>query len=95
MISKRGGKELIQSTEDHKPHYKGEYTRIFTHGGQLYRVSSNKFSQDTEISHAFNYKEFAHLDHQHSLAHDRIFGPWRVKPGGLSVNFNFYRNLFF
>ena len=37
MISKKNGKEVIQSTEDHKPHYKGEYTRIFQHSGQLYR----------------------------------------------------------
>jgi len=89
MISKKNGKEIIQSTIDHKPCWKGEYTRIFHNQGQLYRVSSNKFSQDTEICHAFNYKEFAHLDHMQSQTNDRIYGPWRVKPGGLSVSRTF------
>jgi len=89
MISKKKGREIVQTTDDHKPNSKGEYTRIFSRQGQLYRVSSNKYSHDTEISHAFNYKEFAQIDHMQNQQHDRIFGPWRVKPGGLSVSKTF------
>lgn len=89
MISKKKGREIIQTTNDHKPHTQLEYSRIFPRQGQLYRVSSNKYSHDTEISHALNYKEFAHLDHIQNQQNDRIFGPWRVKPGGLSVSRTF------
>ena len=58
------------------------------------RVSSNKFSQDTEVSHAYSHKEFVEIDRAHNEAHDRIFGPWRVKPGGLSVIFDFSKKRF-
>lgn len=89
IISMKNGKEVLATTYDHKPHYYSELQRIFKNKGELYRVSSNKFSQDTEISYAGNHREFAELDRQHSLCHDRIFGPWRVKPGGLSVSKTF------
>lgn len=89
IISKKNGQEIEATTFDHKPHYFSELQRIFKHKGELYRVSSNKFSQDTEICYAQNHREFTELDRQHTMCHDRIFGPWRVKPGGLSVSKTF------
>lgn len=86
LISMKNGQEIIATTYDHKPHHFSELQRIFKCKGELYRVSSNKFSQDTEICYAQNHREFTELDRQHSMCHDRIFGPWRVKPGGLSVS---------
>jgi len=85
IISKKQGTELQICTYDHKPHFFGEKKRIFENGGLLYRVSSHKMTQETEIYYANNEQEFLHLDPLPERSPNKIFGPWRVKPGGLSV----------
>ena len=85
MMSKNGGKDLQICTYDHKPQFFSEMKRILTKGGQLYRVCSNTATQETEIYYASSEKEFFEIDKFPEQSEDRIFGPWRAKPGGLSV----------
>ena len=86
FVSKSHGKDIQICSYDHKPHFFAEMQRIFKKGGQLYRVSSNKMSGQTEIFYAVNHKEFLSIDRIPEESNERIFGPWRVKPGGLSVS---------
>lgn len=53
----------------------------------LYRVSSNTETNETEIYYANNHQEFMEIDKLEDMnqGRNKIFGPWRVKPGGLSV----------
>lgn len=88
-MSKNNGKEIQICSYDHKPHFFAEIQRIFRKGGQLYRVSSNKITGQTEIFYASNHQEFLQIDKIPEESDERIFGPWRVKPGGLSVNISF------
>lgn len=39
----------------------------------------------SQVYFANNYNQFNELDSQQNVAKNKIFGPWRVKPGGLSV----------
>lgn len=83
------GSELTICTYDHKPQFFGEMQRIFKAGGQLYRVCNNRRSNETEIYNAFSHKDFLKIDRIPEDNGDRIFGPWRIKPGGLSVSRTF------
>lgn len=88
-MSKNRGSELAICTYDHKPHFFGEMQRIFKAGGQLYRVCNNRRSNETEIYNAFTHKDFLKIDRIPEDNGDRLFGPWRIKPGGLSVSRTF------
>jgi hypothetical protein len=85
IISENGGREVKNCTFDHKPQFFGEMQRILKHKGQLYRVCSNMKTQETEIYYANTHQEFLEIDRIPENGKGRIFGPWRVKPGGLSV----------
>lgn len=86
FYSKNRGKELQIASYDHKPHFFSEMQRIFKNNGQLYRVCSNRATGQTEIYYASNHQEFLQIDRIPEEGNERIFGPWRVKPGGLSVS---------
>lgn len=89
IMSKNNGSELMICTYDHKPQFFGEMQRVFKAGGQLYRVCNNRRTNETEIYNAFSHKDFLKVDRIPEESGDRIFGPWRVKPGGLSVSRTF------
>lgn len=73
---------------DHKPQSKAEMERIFQVGASLYRVSTNRLLNKNELFCAINEKEFNKFQKlEKSEGYFRNFGPWRVKPGGLSVSF--------
>ena len=71
--------------------------RILKTGGKLYRYASlirvcnNKVTQETEIYYATNHQDFLQIDRIPEESEDRLFGPWRVKPGGLSVDTSYIR----
>lgn len=52
-------------------------------------VCNNRKTNETEVYNAFSHKEFLKIDRIPEENGDRIFGPWRVKPGGLSVSRTF------
>jgi hypothetical protein len=70
--------------------------RIFKAGASLYRVSANEQLNRNEVFYADSYEDFLEAQHiEETESHFRQFGPWRVKPGGLSVSFNNLKILIF
>lgn len=88
IVSYDKGARVKVCTYDHKPQFFSEQQRVWQNGGVLYRVSSNTESNQTEIYYANNHQEFMDIDKLEESAQNKnkIFGPWRVKPGGLSVS---------
>jgi len=62
--------------------------RVFESGGTLYRVCSNPHKRLTEVFHASSIDEFYNLEKDQFSDTNLILGPWRIKPGGLSVDDN-------
>lgn len=54
-----------------------------------FRVCNNRRINETELYNAFSHKDFTKIDKIPEESGDRIFGPWRIKPGGLSVSRTF------
>ena len=88
IISRKNGQEICLPTNDHKPHLKPEMRRIFNNKGCLYRVSNKRAGMNNEIFLARNELEFDEAQLTLESDFDRQNGPWRVKPGGLSVGFH-------
>lgn len=72
-------------TFDHKPQFFSEMQRIFKNKGQLYRVATNKYTEQNEVFYAVSHQEFLEIEELSEKSAELIFGPWRVRPGGLSV----------
>ena len=58
-------------------------------GGELYRVSSNLRTAETKLYIAKNMAEFQKVEEFEKSSNFCIFGPWRIRPGGLSVSRTF------
>ena len=89
IMSLRSGHEVLDLTIDHKPERESEFERVIESGGELYRISSN--TKTGELKHYFSRSasDVAKVnDYEKSSTH-LIFGPWRIKPGGLSVSKSF------
>lgn len=80
------GKRVEAMSFDHKPGYYNEFARIIREGGQLYRVSSNLKTIENMFYTVTNYSDVLQLDEVEKTNKNLCFGPWRVKPGGLSVS---------
>jgi len=89
IMSKSNGKETVDLTADHKPEVENEFRRVIENGGELYRISSN--TKNGELRHYFaRTANDVTMINQFEKAHQQlIFGPWRIKPGGLSVSRSF------
>ena len=80
------GKRVEPLSFDHKPGYYNEFARVIREGGQLYRVSSNLKTIENMFYTVTNYSDVLQLDEVEKTTKHLCFGPWRVKPGGLSVS---------
>ena len=89
IMSKNGGRETVDLTVDHKPEYESEFQRVIENSGELYRMSSN--TKTGELKHYFARaaSEVAKINDFEKASPRLIFGPWRIKPGGLSVSRSF------
>ena len=89
LISRRGGREAIDLTIDQKPERDIEFARVADNGGDLYRISSNM--KTGELKHYFvkTRNEISSVNELERNSPGLIFGPWRIKPGGLSVSRSF------
>ena len=85
VISKENGKEVIEASLDHKPDKESEFIRILNNGGELYRLSSNKMTGQTQSFFVNTLKQLKKVEDYKNSISGHIFGPWRIKPGGLSV----------
>jgi len=76
VISSGKGKSKKTVTEDHKPNSDKESDRIYKAGGQVYR-SKTPFNINLNMLDKGSKK---------NLFNQRMFGPYRVLPGKLSVS---------
>jgi serine/threonine protein phosphatase PrpC len=89
ILLKKDDRSVQEVTSDHKPDKLSEFSRIVENGGELYKVSSDIELFRNHFHFAKNYKEFkaiAELERQNAKV---VFGPWRIKPGSLSVSRTF------
>ena len=84
--SRNKGQIVEEMSTDHKPGAFSEFTRIITNGGQLYRVSSNLKTIENMFYTVTKYSDVLHIDEVEKTNRNLCFGPWRIKPGGLSVS---------
>lgn len=89
ICSKNGGREVEAMCIDHKPGCFSEFSRIIGNGGQLYRVSSNLKTIENMFYTVTNYSDVLQIDEIEASNKNLCFGPWRIKPGGLSVSRSF------
>lgn len=60
--------------------------RVFKNSGQLYKVGTDKYTEQTEVFYVSNHREFQKIENFAESSDGLVFGPWRVRPGGLSVS---------
>jgi serine/threonine protein phosphatase PrpC len=89
IMSKSNGSETIDLSVDHKPELASEFLRVIENGGELYRISSN--TRNGELRHYFarTANDVSMINQFERANQQLIFGPWRIKPGGLSVSRSF------
>lgn len=89
IFSVGGGARVIEASSDHKPDKISEFHRITRKGGELYKMSLNNKTGQNSLHFVNNYAQLKKINEiQKSMRH-LTFGPWRVKPGGLSVSRSF------
>lgn len=86
ICSKNNGREVEAMCIDHKPGCFSEFSRVINNGGQLYRVSSNLKTIENMFYTVTNYSDVLQIDEIEATSKNLCFGPWRIKPGGLSVS---------
>ena len=89
ISSQNRGKKINPLTTDHKPDLPSEFSRIIQSGGELYCMSSNRKTFDTKFYFIKNKSELKKIDNYKKIALNLNFGPWRIRPGGLSVSRTF------
>lgn len=75
VLGSHRGRVAVQLTNDHKPEADQERTRIFAHGGHIFR--SKKTTEREVLDSAGRSSE---------AVEEIRYGPFRVEPGGLSVS---------
>lgn len=89
VISLKHGTSTIEASSDHKPDKLSEFYRIINNGGELYRMSSNIKTGQNNFYFVKTYAQLKKINELQKIAQNMVFGPWRVKPGGLSVSRTF------
>lgn len=89
IFSHRNGSRVTQASSDHKPDKLSEFSRIIENGGELYKMSSNIKTGQSNMHFVKNYSQLKKINEIQKNSQNMIFGPWRVKPGGLSVSRSF------
>lgn len=89
LCSRSNGTVVEDITYDHKPEATGEFNRVIKNGGELYRMSANQKTGEERYYFVKDYKEVEEINKVEQTTQYIIFGPWRVKPGGLSVSRTF------
>ena len=84
-ISAQNGTQVIEGSIDHKPDKLEEFNRIIDNGGELYRMSSNVKTGQGNCYFVKNFAQVKKIEDLKNSLKTYIFGPWRIKPGGLSV----------
>lgn len=89
LCSRKGGSVVEDITSDHKPEALGEFQRVVKNNGQLYRMSVNQRTGEERYYFVKTLSELEEVNNVEKTQSHIMFGPWRVKPGGLSVSRTF------
>ena len=89
LCSKKQGLVVQDITTDHKPESPPEFARVIKNNGQLYRMSVNQRTGEERYYFIKQFNELEQINQIEENSPHIIFGPWRVKPGGLSVSRSF------
>lgn len=89
VLSTKNGSRVIEASSDHKPDKLSELYRIIESGGELYRMSSHLKTGQSNFYFVRTYSQLKKINDLQKNSNNMIFGPWRVKPGGLSVSRSF------
>lgn len=89
LCSRKGGRVVEDITTDHKPELSTEFARVVKNNGELYRMSANQRTGEERYFYVRDMKELEKVNEIEARNPHIIFGPWRVKPGGLSVSRTF------
>lgn len=85
ILSRSGGRGVIQCTRDHKPCRDTECARILKNEGIIYRVANVRGKSDPQMITARTFNELEKLKNLECDDAILYAGPFRVRPGGLSV----------
>lgn len=89
LASRSNGTVVENISFDHKPEALGEFNRVVKNKGELYRMSINQRTGEERYRFVKEYKELEAINKYEVENPHVMFGPWRVKPGGLSVSRTF------
>ena len=89
IFSAEDGKKVFDGSKDHKPDCLSEFNRILEAGGELYRMSYNVRTGQNQFYFVKNINQFNVINELKGNVKQLAFGPWRVKPGGLSLSRSF------
>jgi len=88
FISKNNGAVVKGCTQDHKPFIMDEMRRVFDNGGEIYRVCfSDENMKKDEVFTVDNHHAFLDIERVADSNPGKVYGPWRLKPNGLTVSF--------
>lgn len=89
IFSSHKGAQVIEGSKDHKPGSITEFNRIVNRGGELYRMSYNTKTGQNKFYFVSNHGQLTTINDIVRVSPQLMFGPWRIKPGGLSVSRGF------
>jgi protein phosphatase 2C family protein 2/3 len=89
FCSRKSGRVVESISEDHKPEAPGEFARVVKNNGELYRMCANQRTGEDRYYYVREKRELDRVNEIEAQNPHIIFGPWRVKPGGLSVSRTF------
>lgn len=86
VASQQQGSVLRALTTDHKPESISEFSRIIDNGGKIERESSHITTRTSEFHFATKFAHIKSVNKMKQLCPDKIYSPWRILPGGLTVS---------
>lgn len=86
IASQQQGAVLRALTTDHKPENISEFSRIIENGGKIERESSHIATKNSEFHFATKFAHIKSINKMKQLSPDRLYSPWRILPGGLTVS---------
>jgi len=89
ILSLNNGLELSELSKDHKPEFEGEFNRVITAGGFVYRSLWSWVSKKGYEETAMKHEEIERYELNTRNKPYLEIGPWRVNSGGLSVSRTF------
>lgn len=89
IMSQNSGLKILELSQDHKPEEVGEFNRVVSVGGYVYRSLWSWMTKKGYEETAVQFEEIAEYEKNTKDKPYLEIGPWRVNSGGLSVSRTF------